>query len=255
MIDIRSKLTNKVGKVLTRYDLRFRGSWLDHEQHLVPVVDKFFSLSDIDLLSDGEVAPSVLKQLRGEIEECTKDILLSCPSISVRTDRTAEPIRDFREHAHNTLFWSYIVLFELKDQLQKAKVSDYCDVESYWMNKFLLNIWKNLLLDHGELPTSYTDILGRLEGLSEDTKNGLTQIKMGAPLSFPAKNRIATFRDYTVGWVTEHYHDAVRAELFDLLKPDAWHMELVLILERLDHFTASELERGVLEYTRAKSGI
>jgi hypothetical protein len=251
--DVRTKITTDVQKVIARYGLRLRGSWLYGEQHFVVAQDKLFSLSDIDIISDAELANSSEESLRAEIADCTRSTLLVSPAISIRNaviGNSASQVTD-----HNTLFWSYIALFELKHVLHESAHNNFCDTESYFLNKFLLNIWRNLLLDTGKLPTSYSSILDMLDNLSDDDKKGLLSIKKGECPTSTARPLIQMFYEYTTAWVKINCRVSIRHNLLEILEFEANKKDYSFIFEKLKKAAISETEFGVVAYSQAKVGL
>ncbi len=252
MTDIRAEITGDVQKIVARHDLHLRGSWLYGEQHFVAVENRLFSLSDIDIISDRELATPSEELVRTDIKAATENILLFPPAISIRNVAISNDASQVINH--NTLFWAYIALFELKNSLQESQPNTYCDTESYFLNKFLLNIWRNLLFEAGKSPTSYSSIVDALDDLPDHDKKGILLIKKGEYRSREAPSLISKFHDYTAAWVKENSRNEIRSGLLDILVGEAHRRDFSLIFSELSQVAITGTEFDVIAYSQARIG-
>lgn len=250
--NIRAKITSDVQDGVTRHGLRLRGSWLYGEQHFVGVGNKIFSLSDIDIIADGDLTIATEKSLRAKIESSVMSTLLLLPSVSIRNSAVSKSASLITNH--NTAFWVNIALLELKLALRRPPAA-YCDSESYFLNKFLLTIWRNILLDLGKTPTSYSSIVNTLDGVSITDKLGLLSIKKGENSSNSARSLVSYFHQHTTEWVEANSRTSLMKDLQDVLEIDAHRKDFSLIFDRLKQTAISETEREVTAYSQTKVNL
>lgn len=248
----RAKITDDVQDVISRHGLRLRGSWLHGDQHFVGVGSKIFSLSDIDIVTDDDLPTSVEKRLRAEIDGLVNDVLLLPLTVSIRNSAVNKSASQVTNH--NTVFWVYIALLELKLALLRPPIA-YCDAESYFLNKFLLTIWRNILLDSGKTPTSYSSILNTLDGVSTKDKKCLLSIKKGESSSGSARSLVSDFHQYTDTWVEANCKPSLIKDLQDVLAAEAYRKDFSLIFGRLKQTAISETEHEVITYSQTKVGL
>ena len=212
------------------FQARLTGSWATNEAHLpLPVGDRIYSLSDVDVLIDGpptvdkstSIVRSVLKLASWHGVEISK-VSVRCRS---EIDAFWNPCRvsalaeNRLEAGHFLTFWALIGAIEA---LSSSPADSVRDGRAYVLIKFFFKLCRNVLLIQRRCPASYreltTEVFARL--IAHPGVLCAYAIKRGREITLSSTDCEAMLSDSNWEPLTDTLIDARSSDLLANLRRD-----------------------------------
>jgi hypothetical protein len=220
---VRAKVTAAIATCQRRYRLRPVGSWATGEAHLPrPLNGVVHSFSDIDLITETELPPSLQQRIRLLLECSTQRAGINITGVSIR------PKHDFSSLPHASVwsraalrrtmicdqkaflgFWTAIAAIEGAITGFRHRDCPAREVASYVAAKFFFTLVRNIALVNGVVLVSYQDLCNWVT----EKRRGipileLYRVKTGKLLTLPMPIINSSIGDEVLAALLEHAEPA-----------------------------------------------